>query len=148
LQGKLAHRFFFFRDLINSYFLINHVNRNILFFDNLFYFRLSISMDELSSITTIDQKMAKMRIKNLELLKRHQVCTWIHTNYLFEAFCIKGKRKKRRLDDWYLSSKRPILFPPYVLYSLECHCNKWELFFDNVSPSSSSLASNKEHAHI
>jgi hypothetical protein len=31
-------------------------------------------MDELSSIAAIDQKMAAMRIKNLKLLKRHQVC--------------------------------------------------------------------------
>jgi hypothetical protein len=29
-------------------------------------------MDEISSISAIDQKMAEMRIKNLELLKRHQ----------------------------------------------------------------------------
>ncbi|CAF1146429.1 unnamed protein product [Adineta steineri] len=29
-------------------------------------------MNEISSISTIDQKMAEMRIKNLELLKRHQ----------------------------------------------------------------------------
>lgn len=32
-------------------------------------------MDGLSTLSAIDQKMAEMRIKNLELLKRHQVCT-------------------------------------------------------------------------
>lgn len=35
-------------------------------------------MDGISSISAIDQKMAEMRIKNLELLKRHQVCILIN----------------------------------------------------------------------
>jgi hypothetical protein len=31
-------------------------------------------MDEHSSLAAIDEKMAAMRIKNLKLLQRHQVC--------------------------------------------------------------------------
>ena len=32
-------------------------------------------MNDTASLSIIDQKMAEMRIKNMELLKRHQVCT-------------------------------------------------------------------------
>jgi hypothetical protein len=89
-------------------------------------------MDGTSSITAIDQKMAEMRIKNLELLKRHQVCTWLHTNYLCGGCIIvddkrvreKGERI-RETDDWYLSTKRSILS---LVYVLECHCNEGEKF--------------------
>ena len=55
-------------------------------------------MDGISSITTIDQKMAEMRIKNLELLKRHQVCTWICTNYL-SGECVKVNGSTRSKEN-------------------------------------------------
>ena len=37
-------------------------------------------MNEPSSNAVLEQKMAAMRIKNLELLKRHQVCTCMKPN--------------------------------------------------------------------
>jgi hypothetical protein len=50
-------------------------------------------MDGISSISAIDQKMAEMRIKNLELLKRHQVRAWIYTNCLFGMYRRTNNKK-------------------------------------------------------
>jgi len=48
-------------------------------------------MDGLSTLSAIDQKMAEMRIKNLELLKRHQVCTWMRILIV----CLKRQKRPR-----------------------------------------------------
>ena len=61
-------------------------------------------MNELSSNAVLDQKMAAMRIKNLELLKRHQVCTCARS--LISSPKKARNNEHRRLIFLFLSSSR------------------------------------------
>ena len=59
--------------------------------------RLIETMDGMSSISAIDQKMAEMKIKNLELLKRHQVgIVNVYTNWLFRSLFVRANDTSER----------------------------------------------------
>lgn len=96
----------------------------------------------MDSMSTIDQKMAEMKIKNMELLKRHQVCSFSIFDRSIEPK-LKQRRRERRRDEGYLSSKkRSILFSllcsPHILSNVIAIRRD---FFDNFSLFVSSILS-------